>query len=55
MACRCGRENRQGENAATETVRVEKVVLSAPKGKKMHKIMRLINNVETDTGYSEGE
>ncbi len=45
----------EGENAATETVHVEKVVLSAPKGKKMREIMRLINKMEADPGYSEGE
>lgn len=45
----------EGENAETATVRVEKVVLSAPKGKKMREIMRLIGKTQADPGYSEGE
>lgn len=45
-----------GENAKTETVKLEKVTISTPKGKKMREIMRLVSRVQADPiKYSEGD
>lgn len=46
----------EGENTKTETVKLEKVTISTPKGKKMREIMRLVSRVQADPiNYSEGD
>ena len=46
----------EGASAKTETVTLQKVTLSTPKGKTMRKIMRLVSRVQADPiNYSEGD
>lgn len=45
-----------GAHAVTETVKLEQVTISTPKGKKMREIMRLVSKVQADPiNYSEGD
>ena len=46
----------EGDDAKTETVHLEKVIISTPKGRKMREIMRLVSRVDADPlNYPEGD
>jgi hypothetical protein len=56
LECPVEIEVTSGDGVKSETVKLEKVTISTPKGKKMREIMRLVSRVQADPiSYSEGD